>query len=96
VCKADTHFQAVFAEQGFIVVAPNITGSTGYGQDFTDAINQNWGGSPYEDIEEVFKWVGENMPEADNNRAVALGASYGGYMMNCKSRTHRKHNSVHS
>ena len=75
---------AVFAEQGFIVVTPNITGSTGYGQAFTDAINKNWGGDPLRDIENAFEWVGKHLPEADNDRAVALGASYGGYMMNCK------------
>ena len=73
---------AVFAEQGFIVVAPNVTGSTGYGQPFTDAINRNWGGDPYQDIVNCFDWVGNNMKEADNKKAVALGASYGGYMMN--------------
>ncbi|KAM0700466.1 hypothetical protein Q7P35_012187 [Cladosporium inversicolor] len=73
---------AVFAEQGFIVVSPNITGSTGYGQAFTDAINKNWGGDPLGDIENAFAWVGKHLPEADNDRAVALGASYGGYMMN--------------
>ena len=78
---------AVFAEQGFIVVSPNITGSTGYGQAFTDAINKNWGGDPLGDIENAFEWVGKHLPEADNDRAVALGASYGGYMMNCKSST---------
>jgi dipeptidyl aminopeptidase/acylaminoacyl peptidase len=75
---------AVFAEQGFIVVTPNITGSTGYGQAFTDAINKNWGGDPLIDIENLFEWVGKHLPEADNERAVALGASYGGYMMNCR------------
>jgi dipeptidyl aminopeptidase/acylaminoacyl peptidase len=73
---------AVFAEQGYIVIAPNPTGSTGYGQAFTDAIRENWGGDPYQDIVNCFEWVGKNMPEADNSRAVALGASYGGYMMN--------------
>jgi dipeptidyl aminopeptidase/acylaminoacyl peptidase len=76
---------AVFAEQGFVVVSPNITGSTGYGQAFTDAINKNWGGDPLGDIENAFEWVGKHLPEADNDRAVALGASYGGYMMNCKT-----------
>lgn len=33
---------AVFAEQGYIVVAPNPTGSTGYGQKFCDSIRDNW------------------------------------------------------
>lgn len=73
---------AVFAEQGYIVIAPNPTGSTGYGQKFTDSIRRNWGGDPYEDIAKCFEWVGKNMLEVDNERAVALGASYGGYMMN--------------
>ncbi|KAK4499675.1 hypothetical protein PRZ48_010193 [Zasmidium cellare] len=71
---------AIFAEQGYIVVAPNPTGSTGYGQAFTDAIRKNWGGDPYQDNVNVFEWVGQegNLPGADNERAVALGASYGG------------------
>ncbi|KAK3716649.1 hypothetical protein LTR37_006279 [Vermiconidia calcicola] len=73
---------AVFAEQGYIVVAPNVTGSTGYGQKFTDSIRRNWGGDPYQDIVNCFQWVGENLEGADNERAVALGASYGGYMIN--------------
>ncbi|CAK1363967.1 Dipeptidyl-peptidase 5 [Cercospora beticola] len=72
----------IFAEQGYIVITPNPTGSTGYGQAFTDAIHRNWGGDPYQDIVNVFEWASKNMPEADHNRAVALGASYGGYMMN--------------
>jgi dipeptidyl aminopeptidase/acylaminoacyl peptidase len=73
---------AVFAEQGYIVVAPNPTGSTGYGQKFTDAISKNYGQDPYQDIVNCFDWVGQNLEGADNDRAVALGASYGGYMIN--------------
>lgn len=72
----------VFAEAGYIVITPNPTGSTGYGQAFTNAIRRNWGGDPYQDIVNVFEWASENIPEADHSRAVALGASYGGYMMN--------------
>ena len=70
-----------FAEQGYIVVAPNITGSTGYGQKFTDNIRRDWGGAPYRDIVNCFDYVAK-LPEVDVDRAVALGASYGGYMMN--------------
>ena len=73
---------AVFAEQGYIVITPNPTGSTGYGQAFTDAIRNSWGGLPYEDLELGFQYIKENMPFVDTDRAVALGASYGGYMMN--------------
>ena len=72
---------AVFAEQGY-VVGPNPTGSTGYGQSFSDDVINNYGGDPYQDIVNCFDWVGENLPWADNGRAVALGASFGGYMIN--------------
>ncbi|KAF2682495.1 dipeptidyl-peptidase-like protein V precursor [Lentithecium fluviatile CBS 122367] len=73
---------AVFAEQGFVVICPNPTGSTGYGQDFVDAIQGQWGGLPYEDLVLGFDYIKDNLEYVDTDRAVALGASYGGYMMN--------------
>lgn len=36
----------VFADQGYVVVAPNPTGSTGWGDELTDAIQNNWGTCP--------------------------------------------------
>lgn len=73
---------AVFAEQGYVVIAPNPTGSTGYGQTFTDAIRKSWGGLPYEDLVKGFEYIKSNLQYVNTNRSVALGASYGGYMMN--------------
>ncbi|KAF2199645.1 hypothetical protein GQ43DRAFT_482295 [Delitschia confertaspora ATCC 74209] len=73
---------AVFAEQGYVVICPNPTGSTSYGQDFTDAIQGQWGGLPYEDLVNGFEWIEKNLDFVDTKRAVALGASYGGFMMN--------------
>jgi dipeptidyl aminopeptidase/acylaminoacyl peptidase len=73
---------AVYAEQGFVVVSPNPTGSTGYGQDFVDAIQGQWGGLPYEDLVLGFEYIKDHLDYVDTDRAVALGASYGGYMMN--------------
>ncbi|KAM3449588.1 hypothetical protein MY3296_006808 [Beauveria thailandica] len=73
---------AIFAEQGYIVVCPNPTGSTGYGQAHTDAIACNWGGAPYQDLVKAFEYIEKEMPYVDIDRSVALGASYGGYMMN--------------
>lgn len=72
---------AIFAEQGYVVVCPNPTGSTGYGQDFTDAIANNWGGSPYEDLVKCFEYLEKKVDYVDTDRAVALGGSYGGYMI---------------
>ena len=72
---------AVFAEQGYVVVAPNILGSTGWGKEFTN-VEGDWGGRPYQDIVNCFEYVERHMPYVDTTRAAALGASYGGYMMN--------------
>ncbi|PFH60066.1 hypothetical protein XA68_11515 [Ophiocordyceps unilateralis] len=73
---------AVFAEQGYVVVCPNPTGSTGYGQKHVDAITCNWGGTPYEDLVKCFEFLEKEVRYIDTERAVALGASYGGYMIN--------------
>jgi dipeptidyl aminopeptidase/acylaminoacyl peptidase len=72
----------VYAEAGYIVVTPNPTGSTGYGMDFQNAIKDNWGGRPYLDLVEGFYHIEHHFPFIDTSRAVALGASYGGYMIN--------------
>ncbi|KAG0633016.1 Alpha/Beta hydrolase protein [Tuber brumale] len=75
---------ALFAEAGYIAVTVNPTGSTGYGQAFTDAIQNQWGGLPYIDLVKSMEYL-ENTEEynyIDFDRAVALGASYGGYMVN--------------
>lgn len=73
---------AVFAEQGYVVICPNPTGSTSYGQAFTDAIQGQWGGLPYEDLVLGYDYIKKHLSYVDTKRAVALGASYGGYMMN--------------
>ena len=71
---------AVYAEQGYVVVAPNPTGSSGYGMAFQNGIRNNWGGRPYVDLVKGFEYIEANLPYVDTSRAVALGASYGGYM----------------
>ncbi|KAI5862169.1 Alpha/Beta hydrolase protein [Durotheca rogersii] len=73
---------AVFAEQGYVAVLPNPTGSTGYGQALTDGIASDWGGRPYNDLVNCFEYIADNIPYIDTDNAVALGASYGGYMIN--------------
>lgn len=71
----------VLAAAGFVVVMPNPRGSTGYGQKFTDDINDDWGGKVYDDIMAVADYVAKQ-PWADADRFAAAGGSYGGYMVN--------------
>lgn len=73
---------AVMAAQGYAVVSIDFHGSTGYGQKFTDSINQNWGGWPLEDLQKGMDAVGKIDTQLDTANACALGGSYGGYMMN--------------
>ncbi|KAI1381828.1 prolyl oligopeptidase [Hypoxylon crocopeplum] len=76
-----TSFPPLWAEQGYIVVAPNITGSTGFGLEFQSAIQDNWGGKPYNDLVKCMEHL-ERDPNIDIDNAVIAGASYGGYMVN--------------
>lgn len=73
---------AVFAGAGYGLVAVDFHGSTGYGQGFTDAIRNNWGGWPLEDLQKGLKAATDKFTWLDGGNACALGASYGGYMMN--------------
>jgi dipeptidyl aminopeptidase/acylaminoacyl peptidase len=70
----------VFAGAGYVVIMPNPRGSIGYGQKFTDDINQDWGGKPYDDIMAVTDYVAK-LPYVDADRMAAAGGSYGGYMI---------------
>ncbi len=72
----------VVASQGYAVISVDFHGSTGYGQAFTDAINQDWGGKPLEDLQKGLAAALKLDPSIDGDRACAMGASYGGYMMN--------------
>ncbi len=70
----------VFAAAGYVVVMPNPHGSIGYGQKFTEDINQDWGGKPFDDLMAVTDYV-EKLPYVDGARMAAAGGSYGGYMI---------------
>ena len=72
----------VFAGHGYGVVMIDFHGSTGYGQAFTDEISGDWGGAPYEDLMMGLDAAVAKFPWLDGTRAAALGASYGGFMMN--------------
>ncbi|HSK78418.1 MAG TPA: S9 family peptidase [Thermoanaerobaculia bacterium] len=71
-----------YAGAGYAVVRIDFHGSTGYGQAFTDAIRQDWGGKPLADLQKGLAATLAKYPWIDGDRTCALGASYGGYMIN--------------
>jgi len=72
----------IYAGAGYAAVFIDFHGSTGYGQKFTDSISQDWGGAPLEDLQKGLEAAVKKFPWLDRSHACALGASYGGYMMN--------------
>jgi dipeptidyl aminopeptidase/acylaminoacyl peptidase len=72
----------MYAGAGHAVILVDFHGSTGYGQGFTDSINRDWGGKPYEDLMTGLDHVLESRDWIDPERMCAAGASYGGYMTN--------------
>ena len=69
----------VLAAQGNIILYTNPRGSQGYGQEFGDAIKNDWGGVDYEDIMACLDSV-VSQGNIDENRLGVSGGSYGGYM----------------
>jgi dipeptidyl aminopeptidase/acylaminoacyl peptidase len=81
----DFHYRwntQLFASKGYVVIAPNPRGSTGYGQQFTNEITLDWGGKVYTDIVNATDYALNNFNFIDKENTFAAGASYGGYMMN--------------
>jgi len=70
------------AGAGYAVVMVDFHGSTGYGQPFTDSIRGDWGGKPLEDLQKGLAAALQRYPWMDGDRVAALGASFGGYMIN--------------
>ena len=73
---------STFASQGYAVVAINFHGSSTFGEKFLDSINLDWGGKPFEDIMKGTDFILKQFNYLDANLIGALGASYGGYMIN--------------
>ncbi len=81
----DFHYRwnpQAYAGAGYAAVMIDFHASTGYGQAFTDAVNGDWGGAPYEDLMKGLDFALGKYPFLDGGRVGALGASYGGYMIN--------------
>ncbi len=82
--NVDFHYRwnpEVYAGAGFVVIAINPHGSTGYGQAFTNEISGDWGGVPLEDLKKGWAAAAAKYSYVDSGNACALGASYGGYMV---------------
>lgn len=71
-----------YTGQGFVAVMIDFHGSTGYGQEFTDSITGDWSGKPLVDLQKGMDYIDDTYDFIDTDNSCALGASYGGYMIN--------------
>lgn len=71
-----THIIKEMLAQGYIVVAPEYRGSTGYGKSFYESID--YGGLEVEDCDAARKFMIENYEFVDGNRVGIVGWSHGG------------------
>lgn len=72
----------LWTNHGYAVIMINPHGSTGVTSDFLNAVRNDWGGKPFNDIITGFDYLVNEYKWLDKDRACAAGGSYGGYMIN--------------
>ncbi len=66
------------ANRGYAVLQVNFRGSTGFGKDFLNAANKQWGLAMHDDLIDAVDWaIAQGVTEAD--KVAIMGGSYGGY-----------------
>lgn len=71
------HIVRELMSEGYVVVAPEYRGSTGYGEDLYSQID--YGGAEVDDVKAARDWAVENLSQVDGNRIGIIGWSHGGY-----------------
>jgi len=66
------------ANRGYVCLQVNFRGSYGYGKDFINAGDKEWGGKMHNDIVDAVEWAIEK-GIADPSKIAIYGGSYGGY-----------------
>lgn len=79
----------LMASQGYVVIAPARRGCPGNGQEWTDAINGDWGGQAMQDLLSAADAMAKE-PFIDKENMGAAGASFGGYSVYWLAGNHKK------
>ena len=70
------HIVRELVQQGYVVVAPEYRGSTGYGKELYELID--YGGREIDDVQAAKDWALENLEGVDPSRVGMIGWSHGG------------------
>ena len=74
-----SRFVQFAANQGYMVLAPNYRGSTGYGKEFQQANLFDMGGGDLQDVLAGVDWI-KQTGHLDPKKIAVMGGSYGGYL----------------
>ncbi len=72
--------QFLVKELDFVVLAPNVRGSAGYGKEYLRLDNGFLREDSVRDIGALLDWI-KDKPGMDTQRVAVVGGSYGGYMV---------------
>ena len=75
----DAFIQFAVNQLGYVVIAPNIRGSTGYGKSFADLDNGAAREDALRDLGALLVWVGMQK-DLDRAHVAVMGQSYGGFL----------------
>ena len=75
----NTFTQFLVREMGFVIITPNVRGSSGYGRAWLDLDNGEDREDTVKDIGALLVWIGAQR-ELDAKKVFVSGGSYGGYM----------------
>lgn len=73
------YFQ-ILVNRGYVVIAPNFRGSTGYGKTFQKMIYKDWGGAEFKDVLGAYDYL-VNSAYVDQNNIAVVSGSFGGFMV---------------
>ncbi|MGA8541478.1 MAG: S9 family peptidase [Terriglobales bacterium] len=79
IMNSFNRFVQYMVNQGYIVIAPNYRGSTGYGKEFQQANLFDMGGGDLQDVLAAADWI-KQTGYVDPKKLILMGGSYGGYM----------------
>jgi dipeptidyl aminopeptidase/acylaminoacyl peptidase len=68
-----------FVQRGYVVLLPNVRGSSGYGKAFEDANNRCWGRCDMEDVRAGVDYL-KTLPYVNPDKMGITGTSYGGIL----------------
>lgn len=86
----------LLASPGYVVLATNYTGSTGFGEKFAQAIQGDPLKTPGEEINQAVDEAAGRFPFIDGSRVAAGGASYGGHLSNWLQATSTRYRCLYS